>query len=148
MALSTAGLHTAAERAFDWLARSQRSDGSWHHYYLSDGVEDAKVDTNSLRLRCNRCVTSLPTTGDKSFLEGMWLTVKRALDFVVGHQTASGHIPWAIHTSGTPWSYSLVTGSSSILHSTLRHRHRFSPGIRAPRVGVRCCPTRQPLTKP
>ena len=31
MALSTAGLHTAAERAFDWLAQSQRSDGSWHH---------------------------------------------------------------------------------------------------------------------
>ena len=47
----------------------------------------------------------------------MWPTVKKALDFVVGHQAASGHIPWAIHTSGTPWSYSLVTGSSSILHS-------------------------------
>ena len=34
-----------------------------------------------------------------------------------GHQAATGHIPWAIHTSGTPWSYSLVTGSSSIFHS-------------------------------
>ena len=43
MALSTAGLRAAAEQAFDWLARTQRSDGSWHHYYLSDGLEDAKV---------------------------------------------------------------------------------------------------------
>ena len=117
MALSTAGLHTAAERAFDWLAQSQRSDGSWHHYYLSDGVEDAKVDTNCCAYVATGVLHHFRTTGDKSFLEGMWLTVKSALDFVVGHQTASGHIPWAIHTSGTPWSYSLVTGSSSILHS-------------------------------
>ena len=117
MALSTAGLRAAAEQAFDWLARTQRSDGSWHHYYLSDGVEDAKVDTNCCAYVATGVLHHFLTTGDKSFLEGMWPTVKSALDFVVGHQTASGHIPWAIHTSGTPWSYSLVTGSSSTLHS-------------------------------
>ena len=117
MALSTAGLHRAAEKAFAWLARSQRSDGSWHHYYLTDGVEDAKVDTNCCAYVTTGVLHHFLNTNDSNFLEEMWPMVKKALDFVVGYQNASGHIPWAIHTSGTPWSYSLVTGSSSILHS-------------------------------
>ena len=117
MALSAAGFIDAAERAYQWLARNQRSDGSWHHYYLEDGIEDAKVDTNCCAYIATGVWHHYLTTGDDNFLVELWPVVKRALDFVVGHQTASGHIPWAIHTSGTAWSYSLVTGSSSIYHS-------------------------------
>ena len=117
MALSAAGFIDAAEKAYKWLAKTQRADGSWHHYYLLDGVEDAKVDTNCCAYTATGVWHHYLTTGDINFLEEMWPVVKQALDFVVGHQTASGHIPWAIHTSGTPWSYSLVTGSSSIYHS-------------------------------
>lgn len=117
MALSTAGFIEAAERAYQWLAKSQRTDGSWHHYYLVDGIEDAKVDTNCCAYVATGVWHHYLTTGDDHFLEELWPVVKGALDFVVGHQTASGHIPWAIHTSGTAWSYSLVTGSSSIYHS-------------------------------
>ena len=117
MALSTAGFVDAAENAYEWLAKTQRDDGSWHHYYLVNGVEDAKVDTNCCAYAATGVWHHYLTTGDISFLEEMWPVVKQALDFVVGHQTASGHIPWAIHTSGTPWSYSLLTGSASIYHS-------------------------------
>mgnify|MGYP003506181778 CR=1 FL=1 len=47
MALDVAGLHTEAERAYEWLVDTQRPDGSWHAYYHSDGsVEDDKLDTN------------------------------------------------------------------------------------------------------
>ena len=41
MALSTVGLRAAAEQAFDWLARTQRSDAVGITGYLSDGLEDA-----------------------------------------------------------------------------------------------------------
>ena len=46
MALDVAGLHREAELAYEWLAAIQRHDGSWHAYYVADGVEDAKLDTN------------------------------------------------------------------------------------------------------
>ncbi len=117
MALSSAGFIDAAANAYAWLAKIQRPDGSWHHYYLANGVEDAKVDTNCCAYIATGVWHHYLITGDINFLEEMWPVVKQSLDFVVGHQAASGHIPWAIHTSGTPWSYSLVTGSSSIYHS-------------------------------
>ena len=47
----------------------------------------------------------------------MWPVVERAIDFVLTMQTARGEIIWARHTDGTPWSYALLTGSSSICHS-------------------------------
>lgn len=117
MALSSSGLVTAAEKAYEWLAKTQREDGSWHHYYIANGIEDAKVDTNCCAYVATGVLHHFLNTGDSAFLEEMWPVVRKALNFVVGHQAATGHIPWAIHTSGTPWSYSLVTGSSSIFHS-------------------------------
>ncbi|HBQ04054.1 MAG TPA: prenyltransferase [Acidimicrobiaceae bacterium] len=117
MALSAAGFIEPAELAYQWLAKNQRPDGSWHHYYLANAIEDAKVDTNCCAYVATGVWHHYLTTGNDVFLKELWPMVKRALDFVVGHQTASGHIPWAIHTSGTAWSYSLVTGSSSIYHS-------------------------------
>tara|TARA_Y100001949_G_scaffold98884_1_gene83367 strand:- start:8393 stop:9418 length:1026 start_codon:yes stop_codon:yes gene_type:complete len=117
MALSAAGFVDAAGRAYEWLAKAQRTDGTWHHYYLVDGVEDAKVDTNCCAYVATGVLHHYLATEDLTFLKEMWPVVRRSLDFVVDHQSAAGHIPWAIHTSGTPWSYSLITGSSSIYHS-------------------------------
>ena len=50
-------------------------------------------------------------------LETMWPVVERAIDFVLDLQTPRGEILWARHTDGTPWSFALLTGSSSICHS-------------------------------
>lgn len=117
MALSAAGFVDGAERAYEWLAKTQRSDGSWHHYYLLDRVEDAKVDTNCCAYVATGVWHHYLTTENLTFLKDMWPVVKCSLDFVVDHQSAAGHIPWAVHANGTPWSYSLITGSSSIYHS-------------------------------
>jgi hypothetical protein len=43
--------------------------------------------------------------------------VERAIDFVLDLQTPRGEILWARHADGTPWSFALLTGSSSISHS-------------------------------
>src|SRR4029077_4436724 len=37
--------------------------------------------------------------------------------FVLDLQTPRGEIIWARHVDGTPWSYALLTGSSSTCHS-------------------------------
>ena len=47
----------------------------------------------------------------------MWPVVEKAIDFVLDLQTPRGEILWARHADGTPWSFALLTGSSSICHS-------------------------------
>jgi hypothetical protein len=56
-------------------------------------------------------------TGDRGFVETLWPVVDRAIGFVLELQTERGEILWARHADGTPWSFALLTGSSSICHS-------------------------------
>jgi hypothetical protein len=117
MALDLGGRRTDAERAYQWLVDTQRPDGSWHQYYLADGVEDAKLDANVCAYVAAGVWHHHLLTGDAGFLDAMWPVVERAIDFVLGLQTPRGEILWARHTDGTPWSFALLTGSSSICHS-------------------------------
>ncbi|MCY3894437.1 MAG: hypothetical protein OXF65_14225 [Acidimicrobiaceae bacterium] len=117
MALASAGRHLAAEAAYHWLTTNQHAAGSWHNYYIADGIKDPKVDTNCCAYVAVGVWHHWQATGDRGFVESMWPTVERALDFVVGLRKSGGHIPWAVHANGTPWSYALLTGSSSIAHS-------------------------------
>ena len=119
MALDVAGLHQPAEKAYQWLLDTQSSAGSWDHYHLADGIEDAKVDTNCCAYVVTGVLHHWVLTGDKGFAETMWPAVERTIDFVVGLQDHRGIIPWAVHADGTPWSYGLLTGSSSTYHSIL-----------------------------
>lgn len=117
MALATVGRIAEAERAYQWLVDIQLPNGAWHNYYLADGIEDAKLDSN--------CVAYLATgvwhhhlvTGDRSFVERLWPAMEAAIEFVLELQTRRGEIIWARHSDGMPWSYALLTGSSSIAHS-------------------------------
>ncbi len=54
---------------------------------------------------------------DLGYLEEMWKVVEPAIDFVLDLQQPRGEILWARHPDGTPWSFALLTGSSSIAHS-------------------------------
>jgi hypothetical protein len=117
MALAVAGLTDAAERAYQWLADVQRADGSWHAYYVADGVEDAKLDTNVNAYVAAGVWHHWLLTRDRGFLDSMWPVVQRAIDWVLELQTPRGEIIWARHVDGHPWSYALLTGSSSICHS-------------------------------
>ncbi|MFL6204565.1 MAG: prenyltransferase, partial [Acidimicrobiales bacterium] len=46
MALDLGGRRADAERAYEWLVRTQRRDGAWHQYYLGDTIEQDKLDAN------------------------------------------------------------------------------------------------------
>lgn len=117
MALTTVGLRAEAERAYQWLVDRQRPDGSWHNYYLADGIEDSKIDVNCVAYLATGVWHHYLATGDRGFAEELFGVVDRALDYVLDLQTRRGEVIWARRVDGVPWSYALLTGSSSISHS-------------------------------
>lgn len=117
MALDTVGLAANAVAAYQWLADIQLADGSWHQYYSGDEVEEAKFDANTVAYIAVGVWHHWLLTGDRTFLDAFWPTVDQAIDWVLELQRPAGDIVWARHHDGTPFSYSLLTGSSSISHS-------------------------------
>jgi hypothetical protein len=118
MALDIAGFHGEAELAYEWLATTQRPDGSWHNYYSSDGsVEDAKLDTNVCAYIATGVWHHWRSTWDRGFAENMWPTVERALDFVLSLRRPDGLVLWAIEPESRPWNYALLAGTASIQHA-------------------------------
>ncbi len=117
MALDIAGLRTEADAAYQWLVATQRDDGAWHNYYDADGVENDRLDANCVAYIATGVWHRFLLTGDRGFLESLWPVVDAAISFVVDLQTPRGEIIWARHGDGTPFSFALLTGSSSIAHS-------------------------------
>ncbi|MBR11642.1 MAG: prenyltransferase [Acidimicrobiaceae bacterium] len=117
MALAVTGHLDEAEAAYRWLVATQHESGAWHQYYLADGIEDEKFDANVIAYVATGVWHHWLLTDDRGFLESMWPVVERAIDFVLDLQTPRGEILWARHPDGTPWSFALLTGSSSICHS-------------------------------
>jgi hypothetical protein len=122
MALDVSGLHEQSRAAYRWLAANQLPSGAWHNYYVigPDGylvVEEPKLDTNTIAYLGAGLWHHWLITADTGFLAEMFPTLERAIDFVLDLQTPRGEIIWARHTDGKPWSYALLTGSSSICHA-------------------------------
>jgi hypothetical protein len=117
MALLIGDRRAEAERAFDWLVGAQRPDGAWHHYYLADRIEQDKLEANVTAYVAAGVWHHWLLTRDRGFLETMWRVVEPAIDFVLDLQQPRGEIIWARHPDGTPWTFALLTGSSSICHS-------------------------------
>ena len=72
-------------------------------------------------------------TWDRGFLDHLWPTVERALDWVLSLRRADGLVLWAVEADGTrPWDYALLTGTSSIQHA-LRCGRALSDVVGEPR---------------
>ena len=123
MALALGGRRAEAERAYEWLVGLQRPDGAWHQYYVA-GDRTAPRRSNRTSSTPTSAPTSPPASGTTCCSStttasprrcGRWS--RQAIDFVLELQTPRGEIRWARHADGTPWTFALLTGSSSICHS-------------------------------
>jgi hypothetical protein len=113
MALSAAGHLDAARRAYGWLARSQRADGSWPAKVVAGRVVDAAAETNQAAYVAVGVWHHLLITGDDRFAWRMWPTVRAATEFVLSRQTPRGEIGWVVGADGHGPADALLTGCSS-----------------------------------
>lgn len=117
MALDVAGLHQSARRAYRWLRRQQRSDGSWAAGYRDGRVEAGFTDANF----CAYAVTGIwhhfLATGDCDFLRATWPMAEAAVECVLTLQQPGGEVWWARDEAGRPWPGALLTSCSSICKS-------------------------------
>lgn len=117
MALSVCGMHAEAEAAYEWLADTQLSGGSWFNYYLAEGVKDSRLDTNVCAYVATGVFHRYQVTGELDQLSRYWSMVEAAVDFVLRWQRPDGSVLWSVDASGRCESYALLTGSSSIYHA-------------------------------
>ena len=117
MALVMARRTTEAERAFQWLASTQLTDGTWCRYYLAEGVEDPRRDPNVGAYVATGSWWHYLVTGDSAFLENMWPIIELAVAFVLRLQQPGGEVLWSMDPDGHLSSHALLTSTSSILHS-------------------------------
>jgi hypothetical protein len=117
MGLVVGGYLEEARRAFSWMQSLQLADGSWFAAYRKGVPEDRTRETNMSAYIAVGIFHYFLVTGDRRFLESMWNTVRRAIDFTVRHQLANGGICWAVSPQGTVDPMALLTGSSSIYMS-------------------------------
>jgi hypothetical protein len=128
MALTAGGRRAEAEAAYEWLTRTQRPDGAWHQYYRAGEVEEATLDANVSAYVATGVWHHFVLTGDAGFLATMWPVVDAAMAFVLDLQTPRGEVIWARHADGTPWSFALLTASSST-YASLRCAGRVAAAL-------------------
>ena len=118
MGLSIAGEFAAAELAYDWLVSEQLDDGSWWASYVNGAPANVtRRETNYVAYIATGVWHHYLISEDLPFLERLFPTVERAIDFVVSMQSAHGEVAWACDTSGMAMDDALVTGSSSVYKS-------------------------------
>ena len=117
MALVVGGRRREAEAAYQWLAGSQHRDGAWFTYYLANGIEEPRRDTNVVAYVATGVWFHYLATADRGFLEWAWPMVRGAIGFSLGLALPGGELIWAVDPENTLPRYALLTGSSSAYFS-------------------------------
>lgn len=117
MALDVGGLHEQAERAYEWLLATQRTDGAWAAGYLEDEVVDHTLDANFSTYIAFGAWHHFQVTGDRVFLSRMWPAIENAVAFALALQRTDGTIAWARDSKGRAAKDALLTSCACIAMS-------------------------------
>jgi MMP endo-(1,4)-3-O-methyl-alpha-D-mannosidase len=117
MALDVAGLHDAAGRAYRWLARTQRADGSWAATHRDGRPEDDATDANFCAYAATGIWHHFLSGGDCDVLREQWPVLESAIECVLTLQQPGGEVWWARDAAGRPWPGALLSSCSSICKS-------------------------------
>jgi hypothetical protein len=121
MALLVAERRDAVDRAWAWVRRTQRADGSWPMKIVRGVVEDASAETNMAAYVAVGVWHHWLVRRELGFVAAHWPLVRRALDLVCGLQLPFGGIAWSQEWhDGVPATVNreaLLAGSSSIHHA-------------------------------
>jgi len=117
MALSVCGLAREARRAYEWLGRAQRADGSWPRRTEGETVTDPAGETNQATYVAVGVWHEVLLTGDRAFAQRMWPVVRDAMEFALALQAPRGEIGWERDAHGVPATAALLTGCSSSYQS-------------------------------
>jgi hypothetical protein len=121
MALLVAGRLDAADRAWAWVRRTQRADGSWPMKVAGGVVEDESGESNMAAYVAVGVWHHWLVRRDVGFVAAHWPVVRRALDFVCALQLPFGGIAWSQEwLGGRPATINreaLLAGSASIHHA-------------------------------
>lgn len=129
VALALGGRVESALRALEWLRISQNKDGSWCHFYQTNGISEPRRDTNTCCypvLLVSVLERTYAANGD--FIRYVDMALD-AIEFVLGYQNGDGSIPWAIDPDGSPHSSALIAAAASLYDSIqvaieLAHKYR------------------------
>lgn len=117
MGLSVAGYLKEAERAYEWMTKSQLKDGSWWSATRDNIIEDPTRETNMSSYIAVGVFHHYLITRDMAFLQRMWPTVRAGIDYAISLQAPTGEIYWAKNAEGVVDKMALLTGSSSVYMS-------------------------------
>ncbi len=88
MGLTIGGHYAAARHGFDWLADTQKSDGSWLAAYEDEkAADDTRAETNFVAYPATGLWHYWAVTGDLNAVKEYWPMIERAMQFVVDLQT-------------------------------------------------------------
>ena len=117
MALNLLDFKEEALKGFDWLISSQEHDGSWYSEYQGEKITNFNKETNFCAYISSGALHHFLNFKELSFLEKIWPTLKKSIEFVISGQTDEGDILWAKDDNEEWMDDSLLTGCASIFKS-------------------------------
>ena len=117
MALNLLDFKDEALKGFDWLISSQQQDGSWYSEYQGEKITNLNKETNFCAYISSGALHHFLNFKERSFLEKIWPTLKKSIEFVISGQTDEGDILWAKDNNEEWMDDSLLTGCASIFKS-------------------------------